>query len=728
MNMNGNFIKLADNWQIIYDTYDAGEEIELFTDKWGNENRNVWYNLLDEWQPVKYLAHLQTLLSDTPYWGRELRWFNSAPWWYKNEFVISEDKKDSEAVLKFHGVDYYCKVWLNGEYLGEHEGYFSPFEFEVGNLLKYGGQNLLIVKVWSPWDHEISYRPRNCHNVYRNMVKGTYEHADTFVQRDVNPVGIWNDVEIYFHGGLRFDGAPHIRSLVSEDLLSAKIKVEGSVVSVFENVSAKILCVIKESDTGKIAAEQTFDRDFKTGANETGFELHMDNPRLWSTWDRGEQNLYDITIYFLPPDSCDKNNAYSITEKFGVRSLELVRNEKEITYIINGKRQYLRGTTYFPDNYISAMHEQRYRRDLHNIRAAGFNSVRIHVHVDKPVFYSLCDEIGIAVIQDSDLNWVHPLTEEWKDKAVKVFGDMIKLLRNHPSVITWICMNEPAGYTDGQMMLKIPGPQLYAETKKLDPDRPAIMGSGGEKDPNSGDSHNYLGSLNGENTHYTEIYEERYEKLNTEFGFDAPPSAYNLSKQPALYDRLKTILDDIPEIQYYQYRYVKYFIEHYRMTKYNPCSGFFQFMFIDLSPQSFYGIYDWYGVPKTAEKALKESNQPVGAFMQYKDIPEALWIVNDRDYGFGICRLNCTVTDNDGNLITENIFDTEVGADSISKICDFSFEVDEKIKYRVTLTLTDKSGNIIAKNIYDDPFNHPPHPKGQPGKASHNYGMRLYNA
>ena len=720
---NGNIIKLADNWQILYDTYDAGEELGLFEGKWRpGESEWVFFHQLDEWQPIDRLAHLQVLLSDTPYWGRELRWFNHAPWWYRNEFQVPEDKRGAGAVLKFHGVDYYCKVWLNGVYLGSHEGYFSPFEFEVGQIIKYGEPNLLMVKAWSPWDSgEIAYRPRNCHNVYRNMVKGTYEHADTFVQRDVNPVGIWNEVEMYFHGGLRCGGKVHVRALPARDLGSADIRASTSVINTGGEITADLLCRIAESDTGKVIAEKIASHRLAPGQSELEIDFKMENPRLWNTWDRGEQNLYEFTLSF-PGD------AHCMTETFGVRSLELVRDENEMTYTVNGKRLYLRGTTYFPDNYISQMHEQRYRRDLHAIKAAGFNAVRIHVHVEKPVFYSLCDEIGIAVVQDSDLNWVHPQTEEWKDRAVKVFGDMIKLLRSHPSVITWICMNEPSGYTEGQMMQKIPGPQLYAEAGRLDPDRPAIMGSGGEKDPNSGDSHNYLGSLNGENTHYTEIYEERYEKLNTEFGFDAPPPEHSLAKQPALYGRLRRILPDIPDIWHYQCRYIKYFIEHYRMTKYAPCSGYFQFMFIDLSPQSFYGLYDWYGIPKPAEKAARESNQPVGVFMRHKDRPESLWIANDLDYGLGLCNLSYVVTDHKNRLVKEGAYSVEVGADCALRVCDFDFEVDASLKYKVTLVLSDQFGKIVAKNSYEDAFNHPPHPKGQPGHASHGFGMRLYGA
>jgi len=55
----------------------------------------------------------------------------------------------------------------------------------------------------------------------------------------------------------------------------------------------------------------------------------------------------------------------------------------------------------------------------------------------------------------------------------------------------------------------------------------------------------------------------------------------------------------VAELHDYQYRLLKYYIEHYRIQKYSPNAGYFQFMWIDLSPQSFYGIYDYWGNAKT---------------------------------------------------------------------------------------------------------------------------------
>jgi beta-mannosidase len=369
------------------------------------------------------------------------------------------------------------------------------------------------------------------------------------------------------------------------------------------------------------------------------------------------------------------------------------------------------------------------------VRQAGCNAVRIHVHVENPVFYDLCDEMGIAVIQDSDFNWVHPADEAWKDRAVRIFADMIRHLRNHPSIIAWICLNEPSGpapdqmhtYSKGTLLTTCPGPYLVAEAQALDPQRPTIRGSGAWDDLLSGDSHNYLGSLNGNHTHYTDTF-GKLEKFNTEFGFDAPACVHNLRRVPQIYRRLEPILDDIAGLHDYQYRLLKFFIENYRIQKYRPCSGYVQFMFIDLCPQSFYGVYDWWGMPKEGLRALEESNQPIGIFMEHKEKPIAIWAVNDLARSLGQCVVAWTVLDEEGAVITSGQQTVDIPEDCAVRVCDLAFAVDPNTPLRVTLTLHDANGQLLAKNVYRNPFQHPAHPEGHPQRMSHELGMRLYRA
>jgi beta-mannosidase len=421
-------------------------------------------------------------------------------------------------------------------------------------------------------------------------------------------------------------------------------------------------------------------------------------------------------------------------QTFGIRTVKLVRTADETTYYLNGKKLYIRGTAYFPDVYVSNLHEARYRRDLELIKNAGFNAVRVHVHTPRPAFFDICDELGLAVLQDFDINWKHVEDENWGNSKVEIFGDLVREYRNHACIITWVCTNEPSGGIQGYLLTTSPGPQLVAEAKRLDPDRPTIKGSGAwGDDPENGDTHNYIGSLDGGRTHYTDMYERLgnkwnfIEKLNTEFGFDAPGCKENLRTVPQVYKRLKQVIEEgIDEIQYYQYRLLKYYIEHYRVHKYEPNSGYFQFMFIDLCPQSFYGVYDWWGMPKEGLKALQESNNPISILMYYKDKPGSVWVVNDLLEAYPEAVVEWLVTDDKGTAVDSGSKNVNITEDSRIKITDLSFEVDDGRNYKVCLYLKDSRGRILARNIYNDAFHHPAHPKGHPERMSHETGMRLY--
>lgn len=727
-------------WTVLQDVADRGERSAIFLPNWSGAMAP--FEAFSEWQTIDRLTHLQLLFAQNPYFGRELRSFNTAPWWYKNEFVVPEDMRDVCAALRFEGVDYYCKVWLNGAYLGEHEGYFAPFEFEAAHLLHYGETNTLVVKVWSPFDQAglscqcdgMEFR-MNVHE----MMKGTYDHADGFFQRDVNPVGIWRDVTLCFHGGVRVYEQPTITTEIANDRHSAKVSVSVPV-SAAREADVALRCTLFDESTGLAVAFAETKGSGKSGNAELVCKAEVAEPKIWSTWDRGTPNLYSAKMELFADGAC----VQTLDCRFGIRSTAIRRTESETTFVLNGKDIYLRGTSYFPEVYISKMDRAHYQRDLNAIKRAGCNAVRIHVHVAKPELYDLCDELGLAVIQDSDLNWIHPDTVEFKDRAVRIFGDMVKLLRNHASILCWICMNEPdiwnlaieAGMLKElnpmptSMMNETPGPQLVAAIRQLDPTRPYIKGSRYEKDLESGDTHNYTGSLYGEQSHYTDIYETR-EKLNTEFGIDAPPAAENLRSIPAIYQRLRKLIEndgEIERIQYYQYRLTKYFIEHYRIMKYRPCSGYFQFLFTDICPQSFYGVYDFWGMPKLSLKAFEESSQPIGVFLELKDKPVALWAVNDTLASYPGCTVEWVVSDQTGAEVLAGTQAVDLGEDCAVRLRDFSFEILPDVRYRVGLFVYDRAGTLLAKNSYDDAFGHPAHPAGHPGNISHEFGMRTFTA
>lgn len=716
-------INLNQGWKILQDVHDTGEKLKLYEEK---ESFTFGGAQISEWEPLEELKHLQLLYAQQPYFGRELRYFNQAPWWYRIEFDVPEKEYES-AQLRFTNADYYAKVWLNGEFLGEHEGYSAPFTFETKGIVKPGKRNYLTVKVSAPWDTEVEQDREESRTflIKRNMVKGTYEHSDTFIQRDVNPVGIYGRVELVLSETGCIGEKPEVTYQLGKDLKTADAAVKVFFKGLKIGQQYKATVKIKEEASGLVKAQETIFFTAENGEIKKQWELSVEDIQLWNTWDHGYPWMY-VTEVFL-----EKEGSLLSSKSIGLafRKTEIERSADITRFWINDKKFYVRGTSYFPDCYISAMTEERYLRDLLNIKAAGFNLVRVHVHTEQEVFYDLCDKLGIAVLQDSEYNWTHPATDEWAGKFADIYRENVRLLKHHPSLLCWIIMNEPGcvdpdGKIRTRFMEENPGPRLYREVEEMDPGRPIIKGSFCEEDLFSGDSHNYLGSLSG--GEYREIYGQS-EKLNTEYGFDAPPCSENLKKVPVIYRRLQSLTDKIPEIQEYQYKLLKYYTEHYRIQKYDRCSGYVQFMFIDLCPQSFYGLYDWWGVPKKGLSAMMESNAPIGVFVKHKDSMDGIYAVNDTEKGYQGCLVRWIITDGEtGELVEENSRVIDLEEDSCKKVFAFPKEYGYGKKWNVFLVMKDAKGNYLAQNRYTDICTLLSRVKGHPDRMSHETGMRLY--
>ena len=714
---------LKKGWSVLQDVHELGEHFGIFNDRFDPRRFGGDPSIqpLEPWEPIDRLEHLQLSLADNPWYGRALRQFNDAPWFYRNEFVapLCDDK---HAVLRFKGVDYYAKVWLNGQLLGEHEGYDTPFEFDVSHLIRWGEKNLLIVKVSSPWENDIlpGFEYIRFCTVIRGMMKGTYEHSDTFVPRDVNPIGICDEVILETYNGLRLAQKPWVDPVLNGDYSKAEVKLQYHFHNALE--AKNVRAVMQILPFGGLDAVAVSEKEVLLTPGSTVLEesICVENPKLWTTWERGEPHRYTVVCRVYDGDKCILENS----ENFGIRDIKLVRNEKETTFYLNGVKHYFRGVTYFPSIYTSALEDAHYVRDVEKAIAAGMNALRIHVHAEKDSFYDLCDEKGILLMQDTDFNWVHTPTPEWAARATKMVEEMFVRLRNHPSIFCWVLLNEARG---NNFLYEYPGPQFMDAAHRMDPQRPYILDSWSRNEPNSGDSHNYMGSLDGAHTHYSGIY-GTYEKFNTEFGMDALPCYATLRNEPKLLKILGRVGDSIDEIQYYQYRYIKYFIEHYRTQKWEPCSGHFHFLFSDCAPTSHFGVYDWKGLPKYAVRAYEESNQPLGILMETKKHqPVAIWALNDLLKAYPGAVATWQITDQTGACVRRGETVIDLGENSRVLVADLQdFTVEEGKEYGVRLTLRAADGTLLAKNLYEKAFNPPEHLRGHPDYVHHGIGLRTY--
>lgn len=709
-------IKL-NSWETFQDVHNIGEKLSVFS---GEIVQNNYSHLMSPWEKIDRLTYLQLLFARSPYYGRELRSFNTAPWWYRSAFRI--EKLEGTCRIRFSMADYYAKVWVNGKYCGFHEGYQCSFSFDITHLVTTG-TNTVYVKVWSPWDDEIDSgsEDKRFFSVRRRMVKGTYEHADGFIQRDVNPVGLVGPVTVEVLPQNRLDSLQVWCLSADEGRLAMKA---GFIGTVSVSVEIRDLC-------GRLCL-----RDCIEGAENVYKEYVLPEHVNWSTWDHTGAYLYTLAV--IPDDL----SLSGMSKRFGFADMAMERTKEHTFFLLNGERVFLRGTTYFPDVYFASLAPERIKRDLLLIRQAGFNAVRVHVHVEPDCFYDYCDELGLLVFQDTDFSWNHPTEEIWVEPALRLFAEIVDRLKGHVCLGCWILLNEPDKWKTSivsnsgcsleeiisrpDSISKAIGERLVAAIRGIDPTRPYIRASYNEDDPESGDSHNYLGSLRGQQTQYTDIAGTK-EKLVTEFGMDSPGCRENLAKEPTVLKTGGFTDEHLATLQFYQYKLLKYYIEHYRVQKYKPCSGYFQFMFIDLCPQSFYGVVDWWGALKESWNALEESNAPIAvmACKSEKEHKEGfdLYLANDTQQP--ISGTVCWTFMEGHRCLMQGEANAAVEADETVYICHVDTHPPVTEQTRLQLVLYNKD-TLIAKNHYKAPFVECSHVEGHPFAINNEVGMRLF--
>ncbi len=664
--------------------------------------------------------HLQpALYPNQPYWGKSIRAINDFHWLYRRTFrPIQTNYKRTR--LRFDGVDYFAEVWLNGHFLGRHEGNFVPFEFDISRILQTDRENVLTVGVSSPWDAPYPNGTYPLDHVRRGLVKGLYEHGEGVIPPDVNPIGIWKPVWIIYDNGLSID---HMRINTNLDgLVSVHMKLSNSTGTDWYgncdlNVSAK-----NHNGPGITHSERL---SFAEGGHDLDFVLQVPDPHLWWPWDHGQPNLYQIAATLYQDSAYVTASAHT---SFGIRTVVLEREPERFTCYINDRPVFLRGTAYIPGLYLSLIERGRLVSDLTLAREANLNLLRCHIHVSVPDFYELCDEMGILVWQDFELNWVHDASLGFEHRARILQREMIDILINHPSIIAWSCHNEPTMRLARRFNLEQhPDPALYADAVSYDPTRMVFLCSGHLETDwlRSGDSHTYFGAIWSRN--YTDIYRHRL-KFNTEFGFEAPAALTTLQEYTEVWARLQHLEGQIEGLWQYQADLIKFHVEHLRRLRADCSAGYIHFWLIDLVPQVGCGVIDAQHQLKTGYAALREASQPLHIALEHNGHrPIGIWVFNDLNEQFERTTVGWQVFDPTGHLLLDGTMSFDIAANRTQQVMSIQWNLPRSNYGRITLSLKDQNGRILASNSYEHPFSPLPRPKGYPWKFDIYLGTKVFN-
>lgn len=674
--------------------------------------------LSPHWITVPECAHLQTALyPDQPYWGDHIRAINERAWVFQRAFTVP-DVPYRRARLRFEGVDYFAEVWLNGVYVGEHEGHFNPFEFDVTPLLRLG-ENTLIVRVTAPWDAPNPTGNYPIDHVIRGLVKGLYEHGEGVIPPNVNPLGIWRPTWLLLDHGVSVD---HIRirtELTGE--VNLRLRVTNGTGAAWSGTLGLTITAANHDGRG---AEERSAVDVPPGTHEIERTLTIPDPRLWWCWDQGLPNLYQLEAALLEGDAPIAGRR----ERFGVRVITLERHPRRFVYWLNERAVFVRGSAYMPGLYLSQCTRDSLAADVALARDANLNLLRVHVHVAPPELYDLCDETGMLVWQDFELNWTQERTSNFERRARLLQRDMIDLLGNHPAIITWACHNEPTMvFARRHNLEERPDPALYADARQQDPTRPTFICSGQMEDDwqRSGDMHSYYGSL--WSSRYTDIYRKRA-RLHSEFGVEAPAALSTLRIYPDVWERLRHLEAQIEPLWAYQAALVQYQVEHMRRTRSEGGAGYVHFWLTDLVPQVGCGVLDARRVPKGGYEALRRASQPLLVALEHDGRrPKALWVFNDTPYRYSGVTIHWRVLDSADRVILEGEITRDVERNAARKLLATRWKVASAKCARVVLSITTETGYVLCKNEYSYPFRPLPRPIGYPWKFDPYLGTKVFD-
>lgn len=369
--------------------------------------------------------------------------------WYEREFYIPEHWNGKRIVLRFGSVTHYGKVWINGQYVMEHAGGYTPFEKDISPYVSFDKKNRVTVMVDNILDFTTT-------PIGKMEGKNLDYYFDFF-----NYSGIHRPVKIYT------TAKEYIRDItIVTDLKQEKGIVHYDIEAVgSENVKVSVV-----------------DEEGQVVANSSGVKgsIEVENPRLWQP---GNAYLYTLLVELTNHDGTIVD-VYE--EEFGIRTVEVSGKD----FLINGKPFYFKGFGKHEDSELNGrgFNEVANTKDFSLMKWIGANSFRTAHYPYSEEIMRQADREGIVVIDetaavglhinllgaimggaDKRTTWEQVQTHESHAQAIK---ELIKRDKNHPCVVMWSIANEPAGDEEGAYEYFKP---LVDLTKELDSTRPVTI-------------------------------------------------------------------------------------------------------------------------------------------------------------------------------------------------------------------------------------------------------------
>jgi beta-galactosidase len=348
---------------------------------------------------------------------------------YRKEFEIPETDKGKKISIEFDGIFRNSTVWVNGQLIGNHLSGYTPSNYDLTDVLRYGieGKNVILVKVdateYEGWWYEGA-------GIYRHvwLTKTDRLHVDRFGTYITTPSVSSDEASVRIKTTLKNE----YKMAKNFTLVSKIVDNKGIVLDVKTTSQA-----IEPFSSTEIAQKGTIQK-----------------PLLWSP--------ETPTLYKVLTEVSENGNVIDTYETtFGVRKIEINRNG----VFLNGKLYPVKGTCNHQDfaGIGVALPDKINEYKLKLLKEVGSNAYRCSHHPPTPELLDMCDSLGLLVLDENRM--LSSSEDGINDLTTMLYRD-----RNHPSIFMWSMENEEwiQGTVMGARILET----LVETTHKIDPSRP----------------------------------------------------------------------------------------------------------------------------------------------------------------------------------------------------------------------------------------------------------------
>lgn len=639
-------------------------------------------------------------------------------WTFTTTFRV-EPQKGLHHSLIFKGLDFYADIVLNGHSLASADttaGVFIVREYDITNLVNKDSDNTLCVTVFKAKKGDLNIG---------------------FVDWNPRPLGesmgITSDVVLRTTGKVSVQDAFIVPSLDTKDFSSADLnvkvqldnhsgkQVKGFLTLDFENGTASVPVTVPVSGT-----------KVELSAEQMGI-LHIDNPRVWWTWDLGTPELYHMKVSF-----CEgKKVSDSRDVRFGVRSITSDVKDNKRQFYLNGRRVLVKGAGWTDELLLRDTHESNLLQALY-VKDMGMNCIRFeNIWGKDDNIYDCCDSLGLMAMVGWSCQW------EWEDycglpetgnfgcindrrsmdMAVEYFYHQVVRLHNHPSIICWLTGSDRIPNEElekrymgiyeeyeyrpyvcsaknitslygGPSGTKMEGPYEYVGPDYWYLDKDCGGAFGFNTETGVGMNIPQLPSLK------RMMPESSLWPVSRDWDVHCTHSSSAMNSTAVITDAINgtfgqssSLLEYVNRAHALDYDATRGMYEAFRCNI-PESTGIIQWMLNSAWPSLYWQQYDYYKVPTAAYYATRKACTPVQLIFNYKD--NAVYVVNETGADIS-ATARIRICGADSKVVSDETFTIEARDNLAVKVEDIGRREGGMF---LSLELLDSKGTAIADNFY----------------------------